>query len=138
MQFLSLRQALDGADRGTLRLYRKHQTGPHRRTVEQDRAGAAHAMLAPHMRAGQAAILADRVEQSAPRFKPQRVAPPIDGQRDFDWFDHPQALLSAPYTMAATSSRRYRASACWSSSGSIAAAAAVAAFRNTTSPGTSP
>ena len=78
MQRITRRQPLDGADRGALRLHRKDQAGTHRLAIQQHRAGAAHPMLAPHMRAGQAAFLADRVEQNAARLQAQRVVPAID------------------------------------------------------------
>ena len=49
------------------RLHRKHQAGAHRLAVDDDGAGAADAVLAADMGAGLPAILADGVDQRAPR-----------------------------------------------------------------------
>ena len=48
-------QPFDGADRLALRLHREHQAGAHRLAVDDHRAGAADAVLAADVRAGQAA-----------------------------------------------------------------------------------
>ena len=47
--------ALDGRDVGAVGLHREHEARTHRLAVEEDRARAAHAMLAPEVRAGEAA-----------------------------------------------------------------------------------
>ena len=74
VQDTALRQPLDGADRAALGLHREDQAGAHRIAVEQYRARAADAVLATHMRAGQPAIVADRIEQGAARLHAQSVA----------------------------------------------------------------
>ena len=60
-----------------LRLHREHQAGAHRLAVEQDRAGAADAVLAADMRPGLAAILADRIDQRAARLDADIVLLPL-------------------------------------------------------------
>ena len=74
MQLVAVRQAFDGADRAALGLHREHQAGAHRLAVDQHRAGAADAVLAADMRAGQAAIVADRVDQRAARLHADVIA----------------------------------------------------------------
>ena len=63
-----------------VRLHREHQARAHRRAVDDHRAGAADAMLAADMRAGLAAILADRVGQRLARLDADGVVAAIDGE----------------------------------------------------------
>ena len=67
VQRVALRQPLDGADLLAVRLHREHQAGAHRFAFDDHRAGAAHAMLAADMRAGEPAFVADGVDQGAAR-----------------------------------------------------------------------
>ena len=62
-------ERLDGLDAAAVGLHRQRAAGARRETVEQDRAGAAHAVLAADMRAGQADFVADesRTEEAAAR-----------------------------------------------------------------------
>ena len=48
-------------------LHREHQAGAHRLAVEEDRAGAADAVLAADVRAGQAELVAQEVAQQQAR-----------------------------------------------------------------------
>ena len=57
-------QALDGDDLAALDLTGRDQTGTHRHAVEADRAGAALALLAGVLRAGQPHALAQDVQQA--------------------------------------------------------------------------
>ena len=50
-------QAFDRPQFGTIGLNRQHNAGANRLPVEMNRTGAAHAMLAANMRAGQSKIL---------------------------------------------------------------------------------
>ena len=94
VELFSVGQAFDGADFFAVRLDRKHQTGAHRRAVDQHRAGAAHAMLAADMGAGLAAIFADGVDQRAARFDANAVRSPVDRQRDFASLAHAIVFLA--------------------------------------------
>src|ERR1700730_3595135 len=145
MQGLTVREPLDGANGTALRLDGKHQAGADRLAVEQHGAGAARAVLAARMRAGQAAFFPDRIEQGAARLQLQSVGPTIDAQGEIRQCTHARYLQSgmhawvrARYTMVLASSRRYCSLVCTSSIGSIAAAAAAAASRKTASPGRRP
>ena len=64
---VGLRQALDRGDAVAVRLHREHQAGAHRLAVEHDRARAADAVLAADVRAGEAQILAQPVDEREPR-----------------------------------------------------------------------
>ena len=72
MQLVAVAEPFDGADVLALRLHREHQAGAHRLAVEDDRAGAADAVLAADMRAGLPAIVADGVDQRLARLDPDR------------------------------------------------------------------
>src|ERR1700737_3843477 len=142
MQGRAVREPLDGANGTALGLDGKHQAGADRLAVDQHRAGAAHAVLAAHLRAGPAAFFADRIDQRAARLQLQGVGLTIDGQGDIRQFTHARfsrsgmhAWVRARYTMALTSSRRYCAFVCAYASWSTAATAAAAASRKTASPG---
>ncbi len=75
VQRIAVREALDGADPAAIGLHGEHQAGAHRLAVDQHRAGAADAMLAADMRAGLAAVVADRVDQRAARLDVARDSP---------------------------------------------------------------
>ena len=68
-----------------LRLHREHQAGAHRLAVEDDGAGAADAVLAADMRAGLAAVVADRIDQRLARLDADVVLAAVDRQRDVDF-----------------------------------------------------
>jgi hypothetical protein len=63
MQRIGSLQALDGLYPPPLHLGCQGETGEHRPTVDQDGAGAAFAQLAAVFGAGQAALLAQHLEQ---------------------------------------------------------------------------
>src|SRR5258708_1722664 len=73
VQLVATGEPLDSAHPRALGLHRKHQAGPYRLVVDQHGAGAADAVLAAEMRAGEAAILAQRVGQAAPRLDADRA-----------------------------------------------------------------
>src|SRR5215831_11084101 len=88
MQFLAIGEALDRTDLLALRLNGKHQTGPHRLVIENDRACAADPMFAADMGAGLPAIVADRVDQRFARLDPDRIIAAVDVQYDVEFFVH--------------------------------------------------
>ena len=63
VELVALLQALDGLDRPPLHLGGERQAGEHRLAVDQHGAGAAFAELAAVLRAGQAELLAQHLEQ---------------------------------------------------------------------------
>src|SRR5262249_2049214 len=69
--------------------------GAHGIAVEQHRAGAAHAVLAAEMGAGQPAILADRVGERAPRLDADIVPAPVDREREVDLVAHGRCSMAA-------------------------------------------
>ena len=92
MQRVAVGEPLDGADLPALRLHREHQAGAHGDVVEDDGAGAADAVLAADMGAGLPAVVADGVDQRAPRLDPDRIVAAVDGERDVDFLGHGRAL----------------------------------------------
>ena len=63
-KFAALGKPFDRADVATLRLRREHEAGSHRRAIDNYRAGAADAVLAPEMRAGEFELLAQTVRKA--------------------------------------------------------------------------
>ncbi len=61
------REALDGREFVAVGLHRQHQAGADRDTIEQNGAGAADAMLAADMGAGQPQFVAQEIAQQHPR-----------------------------------------------------------------------
>ncbi len=88
MQFVTIGQALDGADCIALGLHREHQAGPHRRVIDDDGAGAADAVIAADMRAGLPAILANGIGKRAARLNGNLVILAVDGQGDGGFIGH--------------------------------------------------
>src|SRR5436189_1402190 len=76
------REALDGRQLSAVRLHREHQAGAHRLAVEQHGAGAAHAVLAADVGAGEPQVLAEEVAQEEPRLDVAPVLDPVDGHVD--------------------------------------------------------
>ncbi len=62
----------------------EHDAGSRRLAVEENRARAAHAVLASDMRAGQAQILAEKIAQQKPRLDVTPMPGAIDGEFDTD------------------------------------------------------
>ena len=75
------REPLDGRDRVAVGLRREHQAGAHGSAVEDHRAGAADAVLAADMRAGEQQIVAQEIAEQQPRLDaaPVRRAVHRDG-----------------------------------------------------------
>ena len=106
VQLIAVGEPLHRPYLATLRLAREHQAAPHRRAVEQDRAGAAHPVLAAEMGAGQPAILADRVGQRLARLDADGMRLAVDRERDFARRGHRAASASARSTITAAISLR--------------------------------
>src|SRR5712692_5848215 len=72
----AVRQTLDCRDVVSIRLDGEHQAGAYRLAVQQHRTGAAHAVLAPDVRAGESALVAHAVDRADQRRHqgPQRYA----------------------------------------------------------------
>ena len=69
MQFaVAAGQPFDGRELVAVGLHREHQAGAHRRAVEQDGAGAADAVLAADMGAGERQIVAQEIAEQHARF----------------------------------------------------------------------
>jgi hypothetical protein len=60
-------EAFDGDDFGALGLHREHQAGAHGGAIDENGAGAAHAVLAADMGAGQPQMMAQAICQREPR-----------------------------------------------------------------------
>ena len=67
MQFAALRDAFDGGDAAALGLDAQHQARGHDAAVQDDGAGAAIAVVAALLGAGQAENVAQALEQALPR-----------------------------------------------------------------------
>src|SRR5271170_4141074 len=96
MQFVAVGEAFDGADLLAVGLDCEHQAGAHRLVVDDDGAGAADAMLAADMGAGQPAIVADGVDQRFARLDPNRIIAAVDVQGDVEFFVHASTLFPSP------------------------------------------
>ena len=64
--------ALDGLHRGAVALRRQHQAAAHDLAITRTRAGAADAMLAADMAAGQRQVLAQEIDQRLARVDASR------------------------------------------------------------------
>src|SRR5579875_693508 len=73
---------LDGQDLAALGLYRQHQAGTSGSAVDEDCAGAADAMLAAKMRAGQTNILTQHIGQQFTHRYAAPVGPPVHFELD--------------------------------------------------------
>jgi hypothetical protein len=87
--------AFDGEEFMSVRLHREHQAGPRRAAIEEDGAGAAHAMLTTEMGAGQAKLVTHKIGQRHPDLDLLLVPLAVDGQRDFSRLAHPRSSRSA-------------------------------------------
>src|SRR6185312_3792671 len=75
-------ERLDGLDAAAVGLHRKHAAGAGREPIEQDGAGAAHAVFAADMRAGQADLVADEVREQQPWLDSPLVRSAVDRHVD--------------------------------------------------------
>ena len=80
MHLAALRQAFDRADLGTVGLDGEHQAGAHGLAVDHHRTGAAHAVLAADMGAGQAQTVAQEIGQQGAGFCAAGVGAAVDGK----------------------------------------------------------
>ena len=76
------RDAFDGKDLVPIGLHRQHQARPRRMSVEQNGAGAAYAMLAAEMRAGQAKLVPQEIRKRDADRRRLLVAFAVDRQSD--------------------------------------------------------
>jgi len=81
MQPAAGRQALDGHDLVPVRLRREEQAGAHRQPVIEHGAGAADAVFAPDMGAGQRQLVAQEIHEQQPGLDPALVTHAVDGDR---------------------------------------------------------
>src|SRR5437016_756901 len=71
-------EALDRADGAALRRRREHEAGDHPPPIEQNRAGAALAVVAALLGAGQPEVLAQRIEQCGARIERHAMLTAVD------------------------------------------------------------
>ena len=115
------RDALDGQDLVAVRLHRQHQAGARGAAVEQDGAGAADAVLAAEMRAGEAELVAQEIGERQAHLDLVLVALAVDRQRDLALLAHrlilqccPRAVALGMRSCAFSSARRDSTAArCW-------------------------
>ena len=72
------REPFDGRDLGAVGLHREHQARAHRLAVDEHRARAAHAVLAPEVRAGERAVLPEEVGERLAGLDAPRRARAVD------------------------------------------------------------
>src|SRR5262245_56800678 len=103
--------ALDGLDARAVALHREHQTTAHDHAIDAHRTGAADAVLAADMAAGEAQVLAQEIDQSLARIDALEHLLAIDGQNDVvETLAHDRASNPAPMSSAATRLSRTPAS----------------------------
>ena len=81
-------QALDRRDRGAVGLHGEHQARAHRLAVHQHGAGAADAVLAADVRAGEAELVAQEVAEQQARLDLGGVGRAVDGHADAETIRH--------------------------------------------------
>ena len=96
MQRVAVGEPLDGADLAPVGLHREHQARAHGDVVEDDGAGAADAVLAADVGAGLTAVVADGVDQRAPRLDPNGIVAAVDVERDVDFLGHEVRRFELP------------------------------------------
>src|SRR5689334_16008378 len=82
VQLLFAGQPLDRRHLVPLAGHGQGQAGEHPPAIDPDRAGAAGALVAALLGAGEVEVLAQRVEQAHPGLEGDRVRPAVDGQGD--------------------------------------------------------
>ena len=92
-----LREPLDGYDLGAVGLHGEHQAAAHDRAVDPHRAGPAHAMLAAQVRAGEAEVGAQEVDEVLAHGNHARDALTVDGQADGQVLLVAHAALMLPW-----------------------------------------
>src|SRR6266487_1056493 len=96
----AVRQPLDGRDVVAIHLDGEHQAGAYRLAVHQHGTGAAHAVLAPDVRAGESQLVAQKVGEEQPRLHRALVAHAVD--RD----DQRHSQGPQRYALAGSAARR--------------------------------
>src|SRR5213596_75823 len=96
----AVRQPLDRRDVVPIRLDGEHQAGAHRLAVQQHGTGAAHAVLASNVRAGETQLVAQEVGEEQPRLHRALMAYAVDR--------HNQRHSQGPqrYALAGSAARR--------------------------------
>ena len=79
-----IRNAFDGLYVGAVALHRQHQAAAHHRVIEQHRAGAAYALFAADMRAGEPEIVAQEIDQRLAGLDPFADLLAIDAHPDLE------------------------------------------------------
>ena len=79
-----IRDAFDGFDFGAVALHGKDEAAAHHLAVDQHRAGAADAVLAADMAAGQSQILAQEIDQRLARLDALAHVLAVDAQADVE------------------------------------------------------
>ena len=77
-------ERLDRLDLAAVDLHREQAAAAHRHPVDEHRAGAADAVLAADVRAGQAQPMAEEVRQQEPRLDGLLYDAPVDGRFELD------------------------------------------------------
>ena len=126
-----VRHAFDGLDRGAVALRRQHQAAAHDHAVDPHRAGAADAVLAADMAAGQHEIVAQEIDQGLARIDRLGDGLAVHRQRDVAaMLAHGRASMSCFATRrSSTPARCFLVApvACTSSDGSRSEASACTA-----------
>src|SRR6185312_1259068 len=100
-------QAFDRRDLTAVELRRQEQARANRRVVEQDRAGAADAVLATDVRAVQTEVVPEKVRGERSGLDVPLVGPAVDFDTDaLHGFTREAAESSARFVISATSARR--------------------------------
>src|SRR5262249_1262198 len=129
--------ALDGLDPRAVALHRKHQAAAHDHAVDAQRAGAAHAMLAADMAAGEAEGLAQEIDNALPRIDTLAHRLAVDGALDLMEAPPPaRGSMScfAPRRVSTPARRRFTALVAWTSSGGSRPRASAATAASTSPP----
>src|SRR5262249_37711867 len=100
------RDALDGENLVAVSLHGQHEAGARREAVEQDRAGAAYAVLAAEMRSGEAEMVADEIRQGEADLHLLLVAGAVDSHRDGAFLGHVRTVNAWPPSRRRAAARR--------------------------------
>src|SRR5438067_385974 len=87
-ELLGIREAFDRFDRAAIGLHGEHQAAAHDLAVDAHGARATHAVLAADVRAGEAELIAQKVDQMLPRGDAASQASAVDRQCGFDSVFH--------------------------------------------------
>src|SRR6185437_6999059 len=123
-------QALDRLHHGAVALYGQHQAAAHDDAVDPHGAGAADAMLAADMAAGEHEIVAEEIDQRLARVDPFADALAVDGESDVEGgVRHARGSINCAATRRNSTPARYFFSApvAWMSSCGVRSSAATAA-----------